>query len=122
MEQLHNESNQNNTVKNLLIILLVVVIGGGGFMIYSTVYNTPTPNTAQNNKENPDDTSVDAIQHKAQGWLSNTYQSLTPEARHIVNGIGFLVVARVLYPIFRRKKNTGQRTWRQRLFGPKHTG
>lgn len=116
MEQLHNESNQNNTVRNLLIILLVVVVGLGGFIVYNIVYNSPAPNTAQNNTENPYDKSVDAVENKIQTWLSNTYHSLTPEMRTVVNGVGALVVARVLWPIFKRKNNPDKRTWRDRSF------
>ncbi len=110
MEQIHNEGSQNNTVRNLLIVLLVAVIGGGGFMIYSKFYNTP--HTAQQNNENPNDTSSNSklFFEGTKDWLSKQYQSFTPKARQVINGIGVLVAARILYPIFRRKKKTSGTT------------
>ncbi|MEM9569688.1 MAG: hypothetical protein AAF900_01915 [Bacteroidota bacterium] len=107
MEQLHNESNQNNTIRNLLLILLVIIVGMGSFMIYNTIYNTPSPKTSQNNKGSFGDIPVEALESKIQTWLSNTYHSLTAEGRMVVQTIGGLLVVRyILWPILRGRKKT----------------
>lgn len=103
-QQLHNESNQDNTTRNLLLILLVIVVGMGGFMIYNTVYNSPAAKAAQNSKENVDEMSLGMVASKMGTWTSNFYHSLTSEGRIIVYGIGCLLGVRILWPIIRWKK------------------